>query len=359
MSSFYTTAQLEAERKARLKQEMSDEVSRLKEQLRQEHDNKPQSAVSSHTAVTVFASDDAVGGFRDDAVAVGSALHKNASESTEQRDPLDFSGLLYSSHKKAPTKMESELDSWMQKIDERPILTEEDEAARTRLLSELAVITRDPAIDIEDKLKMVRMRVRSYLQKGAQLTPSDIDRMESEYYEYCALCQMLGEEPRETRCYRIKKEIVRMRSLLEQRRQDEYVMSVIEDVMGELGCHVECEAVLDETSGKVFSVDGHPLCNIFVAKDGSGIMFEPVGSSANGSPEERRQIEESANSVCSLYDALAEKAAQRGVILKRVYVEPAHIESMCVRSDLNLTAAEKKKKKKKTEQKQRAMGSEE
>ena len=341
MSSYYTAAQLEAMRKARLKQELSDTIQKLKEQLQTEHSNNAQIASSTNIEISVFATDDSVGGYSKNATVTGAMLQNENKQTTVQRDDLDFSGLLFSSHKK-PTRLELELDSWVQKVDERPVISEKDEKDRTRLLAELAKTIQASAVDIEDRIRSVKMRVTSYLQGAARVTLSDKANMESEYYHYCALCKMLDVKPTEKYPYRIKKEIGRMTAVLEKRNQDEYIMGVIEDIMDELGCHAKDDAVLDHTVGQIYSVDGHPLCDVFIGNDGSGIMFEPVGESKEGSLEKRRQIESSANSICSLYGKLEEKAAEKGVILKRVYIEPAHIEQMCVQSDISERSARKK-----------------
>ncbi len=356
MSSYYTAAQLEAMRKARLKQELSDTIQKLKEQLQTEHSNNAQIASSANIEISVFATDDSVGGYSKNATVTGAMLQDENKQATVQRDDLDFSGLLFSSHKK-PTRLELELDSWVQKVDERPVISEKDEKDRTRLLAELAKTIQASAVDIEDRIRSVKMRVTSYLQGAARVTLSDKANMESEYFQYCALCKMLDVKPTEKYPYRIKKEIGRMTAVLEKRNQDEYIMGVIEDIMDELGCHAKDDAVLDHTVGQIYSVDGHPLCDIFIGNDGSGIMFEPVGESKEGSLEKRRQIESSANSICSLYGKLEEKAAERGVILKRVYIEPTHIAQMCVQSDISERSA-RKKQIKTIVQKQKAMGTE-
>ena len=356
MSSYYTAAQIEAMRKARLKQKLSDSIQRLKEQLQTEHSNNVQVSSSANIEISVFATDDSVGGYKKKTVITGAMFQEKSEKAAEKRDDLDFSGLLFSSQKK-PTRLELELDSWVQKVDERPIISEKDEKDRTRLLAELTKTIQASAADIEDKIRSVKMRVTTYLQGSAKVTSTDKAKMESDYFQYCALCQMLEVKPTEKYPFRIKKEIERMTAVLEKRNQDEYIMSVIEDVMDELGCHAKDDAVLDHTIGQVYSVDGHPLCDVFIGNDGSGIMFEPVGDSKDGSLEKRRQIESSANSICSLYGKLEEKAAERGVILKRVYIEPARIEQMCVQSDISERSA-RKKQRKTTVQKQKAMGTE-
>lgn len=356
MSSYYTTAQLEAMRKARLKQELADSIQRLKEQLQIEHKNNVQMTAGSNIETTVFIADDSVGGYSKSAVLTGAMLQIEEGQSDAKRDELDFSGLLFSAHKK-PTKLEQELDSWVKKVDERPSISEKDEKDRTRLLAELARTIQASATDIEDKIRSVKMRVSTYLQGAVRVNDADKEKIESTYFEYCALCEMLEVKPTERLPYRVEKEVARMTSVLEKRRQDEYVMDVIEGIMEDLGCHAKDDAVLDHTVGQMYAVDGHPLCDVFIGNDGSGIMFEPVGESKGGSLERQRQIESSANSICSLYATLEERAAEKGVILKRVYAEPAHIDEMCVQSDISERSARKKQRKTST-QKQRALNSE-
>lgn len=356
MSSYYTAAQLEAMRKERLKKELSDAIQRLQEQLQIEHSNDVQITASSNIEMSVFATDNSVGGYNKSAEITSKMLQGESKQSSEKRDDLDFSELLFSSHKK-PSKLELELDSWVKKIDERPIVSEKDEKDRTRLLAEVAKVIKTSAMDIEDRIKFVKMRVTSFLQGATILTASENASIESDYYQYCALCKMLEVAPTEKYPYRIRKEIERMTAVLEKRSQEEYIMGVIEDIMEELECHAKDDAVLDHTIGQVYSVEGHPLCDVFIGNDGSGIMFEPIGESKDVSLEKRRQIESSANSICSLYAKLEEKAAERGVVLKRVYIEPAHIESMCVQTDISERTA-RKKQRKTTTQKPKAMGTE-
>lgn len=356
MSSYYTTAQLEEMRKTRLKQELADSIQRLKEQLQTEHKNSVQMTAGANIETTVFVTDDAVGGYSKNAAVTGVMLQIEEGQGNTKRHELDFSGLLFSAHKK-PTKLEQELDFWVKKVDERPIVSEKDDKDRTRLLVELAKTIRASATDIEDKVRLVKMRVSTYLQGAVKITDADKEKMEFTYFEYCALCGMLEVKPAERLPYRVEKEVARMTSVLEKRRQDEYVMDVIEDIMEDLGCHVKDDVVLDHTVGQMYAVDGHPLCDVFIGNDGSGIMFEPVGESKGGSLERQRQIESSANSICSLYATLEERAAEKGVILKRVYIEPVHIDEMCVQSDISERSARKRQRKTST-QKQRELNSE-
>lgn len=356
MSSYYTAVQLEAMRKARLKQDLADAIRKLTEQLQIKSSNNVQVSSSQNIEISVFATDDSLGGYKENSEIRGAMIQRESEKETTKSDELDFSELLISTHKK-PSKLELELDSLIRKVDERPIVSAKDENDRTRLLAELAKIIQSSAVDIEDKIKSVKMRVMSYLQGAIKLTKADTVSMESLYYQYCALCQMYEIAPTEKYPYRINEEIERLTAILEKRNQDEYIMSVMEDVMEELGCHAKDDAVLDHTIGQVYSVDGHPLCDVFIGNDGNGIMFEPIGESKEGSLEKCRQIESSANSICSLYGKLEEKAAEKGVILKRVYIEPAHIDKMCVQSDISERSA-RKKQRKSTVQKQKAMSTE-
>lgn len=356
MSSYYTTAQLEAMRKARLKQELVDSIQKLKEQLQIKYENNIQVTNGLNIETNVFATDDSVGGYSKSIVVTGADLMVEEININAKRDELDFSDLLFSLHKK-PTKLEQELDSWIKRVDDRPVLSEKDEKDRTRLLAQLASAIQSTTMDIEDKIGFVKMRVLTYLQESVIITDADKEKIKSTYLEYCALCETLELMPTEKIPYRIEIEIERMTSVLEKRRQDEYVMDVIEEIMEELGCHAKDDAVLDHTVGQMYAVDGHPLCDVFIGNDGSGIMFEPVGESKGSSLEQQRQIEISANSVCSLYAKLEERAAEKGVILRRVYAEPVGIEEMCFQSDISERST-RKNRRKTSVQKQRALNSE-
>ena len=355
MSSYYTTAEIEAERKARLKKELADSIQRIKEQLQSEYKSSAQMTVGANIETTVFVADDAVSGYSKNSV-VTVAMLQNKNSSGTKRDELDFSGLLIPAYRK-PTKLEQELDSWVKKVDERPIVSEKDEIDRNRLLAELAKTIQASETDIEDKIKSVKMRVSAYLQGASRVTDNDKKIMESTYFEYCALCKILEVNPTERLPYRVEKEVIRMTSILEKRRQDEYTMDVIEDIMEDLGCHIRGDVVLDHTVGQMYAVDGHPLCDVFIGNDGRGIMFEPVGEERGGSLNRQRQIESSANSICSLYATLEDRAAEKGVILKRVYLEPALINEMCIQSDISERSV-RKKQRRFTKQKQRAINSE-
>ncbi len=367
MSSYYTTAQLEemrraqiereiAAEKARLKKAMEDSIQRISDQLRKQHVNEVKATETPGEKMTVFISDQAVSGYRESAVITGATLQNERHVAKVKRDELDFSGLLQSEGKKA-TALASELNAWLGRIDERPVISEKDEKDRKRLIAELEKTVAAASVDIEDKIRSVKMRVSSYLQGSARMTPDDEASIQSDYCEYCVLCDMLEMKPTEKFPWRIKKEIERMNAVLSKRTQDEYIMSALETIMDEMGLHAKDNAVLDHTAGQLYAVDGHPFCDVFVGNDGSGIMFEPIGESREGSVDKRRQIEHSANSICRMYAVLEEKAAEKGVILNRVYAAPARIDQMSVQTDVSERSAAKRQKKSSV-LKQRALDSE-
>lgn len=352
MSSYYTTAQLEAMRKARLKKELEDSLKQLKDQLQKESENTIQTKAGSNVVFSVFASDDMVSGY-DPNQSVTMNLVKPSNVDESQTKSFDFSSLLNQNSKKS-SKLENELDQLIKSLDDRLIITEKDDKDRQRVSSEIQKIITSASMNIMDKVSSVRMRVTSYLQSGTKKDKSLEKQLENRYFEYCALCKMLETKPIEVLPYRIEKEITRLMSVLESRTQQEYIMNTLTEIMDELGCHVKEEAVLDHTLGKLYSVDGHPLCDVFVGAEGSGIMFEPVGESKTGSIDKQRQVERSANSICGLYAILEEKALERGIVLKRLYAVPSDIQQMRVRSDLVKTT-ENKKQSKRSSGKQQAM----
>lgn len=344
MSSSYSYVELEAMRKARIKAALDDAIRQAKDQMKVRHDNSVQMTAGARIELSVFAEDNVSGGYSGSGVMNAAALQANEGKSEAARDELDFSDLLQEK-KSGPSRLEMQLDSWVKKVDERPVVTEKDVTDRARVIAEIAKAVESPLMDIEDKIQAVKMRVSTYLQGAAVLTEEDMERIESEYLEYCVLCDMLEVRPVEKIPCRVEKEVARMTEVLEKRKQEEYVMEVIEEIMEDLGCHVKEDAVLDHTMGQMYSIDGHPLCEVFVGSDDRGIMFEPVGESKGGSLEHQRQVESDANSICSLYKTIEERAAEKGVILTRVYADPAELDKMAVQTDISERRAGKRRKK--------------
>lgn len=351
MSSYYTEAELEAARKEMIKKGLADSIHRLGIQLQEKHDNSVHISSSGNIEISVFVADDTTYGDSENLFVAKENITQSTNIEETQREILDFSKLLVSKHR--VSKLEEELKSLIERADERPIITQKDEDARKRLKQELQRIL-NQSDDIEDKIKSIKMRIISYLQGKQVLNSDEINRIRDRYYEYVALCQFLDLTPTEHTPYRVEREIERMTSVVEKRKQTEYIMHVIQSIMKKMGCQVKEDAILDHTMGQVFSVEGHPLCDVFVGNDGSGIMFEPIGQSRGGSLEKKHQIEASANHVCSLYAELEQQAAERGVILSRVYLDPANVDTMCIQEDVSAQKKEKKQRKSSV-QKLRAM----
>ena len=354
MSSYYTSAQLEAQRQARIEAELERKIQEIKNQLANsiqnvqaqlqiQHVNKGVMTEMNHYKVSVQMADDAVEGRCANVTINAETLLAGQRQQAQVREGLDWSKLLQTVDV-LPTKLEIELESWIKKVDERPMLSPKDEADRERILIELNTLLQSSDMDIEDKIQRAKKSVTSYLQAAPKLSEWDKAQMESNYCEYCALCELLEEAPVETVSYRIEKEIQKMKERLTKQAKDAYVQQVISEIMTSIGCELKTEVVLNQTEGQLYSVDGHPFCDVFVGNEGSGILFETVGKDEARSMEQKRNMERSANSICSLYQTVAERAAQRGVILKQIYFSNAVLNQMHMQSDVNEQKVSKKQR---------------
>lgn len=352
MSSYYTTAQLEAMRKAKLKADLLAGIERLSVQLKQEYKNDVECCKGANIVTSVFAEDEVISGYDDENVVDSCNIYVSESEVSYEHEELDFSVLLSVVPKE--NILVSELNEWLAKADKRVILRKKDEEDRIRLLEVLGEIVQNEAMDIEDKIKAVRMRVSAYIDSSYIPTESEMDVISEEYFEYVALCQMLDVTPREKFPYRVRIEIERMKAVLEKRAQEEYVMETIQEIMTELGCSMRDEAVLDHVNGRRFKVNNHEICDVFVGSDGSGIMFEPIVDTSNKNTS-NANIQSDIGHVCSLYKELEDRAFERGIVLNRVYLEPLTAQECCTEEKVS---AQKKKKRKSISQKLKAIGQE-
>lgn len=340
MSSYYTAAELERRRQEALRQELNRSIEKLRARLRSAHETEVQVSEAANIVLTVFDSDAGTGGSGIfEAVCAGLPEEERV---TTRREITDLSPLLLAAEAR-PSRTEREIDDLIRRIDERPVLTQNDAESRTRLIAAVAGCLQTDA-DIGEKLDFVRARVSSYLRDAAVLTDDDRERLRAQYFTYCALCSMSGIAPTETVPYRIEEKIAEMTARLEKEQEDAYIMQVITEIMEELHCHVKGEAVLEQDEGLVFSVEGTPLCDVFVSRDSSGILFEPVGDLSDGSLERRRSVEQSANSICAMYTELERRAAERGVILRRVVCAAVDAGEMHMRSEIQTQTADKRKR---------------
>ncbi len=344
MSSCYMKVDLAAERRAKIRAEIIETVQKIKTQLQSTHESNPYVVFGDNIQTKVYISDDSATGYTKESVVSEKSLQDEECSDNTRSNEFDFSSLINSAQNK-PTKLELDLDSWIRKVKEHRVTSSKASENKERVLTEISKIVQSPTIDIEDKIKSVKMRVCTYLREDTTTSDFENNRMNSNYLEYCALCEMLGIKATEKLSDRVEKEVERMKDVLYKRKQNEYAMGVIEEIMEDLGCHVKDDAVLDSNVGQMYSVDGHPLCDVFVSNDTSGIMFEPIGESRGGSLEHKRRVESSANHVCAMYDMLEKRAAEKGVILKRVYADPARIDEMCIQSDISERKASKKRRK--------------
>ena len=90
MSSYYTSAQLEARRRAQLKQELTDAIQKLKEQLQTEHSNNAHISSSSNIEVSVFVTDDSAGGYTKDFAVTGQCSKAKANRLRQIETNLIF-----------------------------------------------------------------------------------------------------------------------------------------------------------------------------------------------------------------------------------------------------------------------------
>lgn len=344
MSSYYTTAQLEAMRKAWLKAELLKNVEKIRAQLLEKHQNDVVVSTATNLEITVTNDDEGSSGFIS-RVRIGEELHQEHAASS--RTILDLSSLLQENHI-VTSHLEQEIENLVDAIDQRAMLTEQDALDKERVLLETSKILSNSKMDIEDKLQYLKMRIESYIQGGTPCSSVDYHKLENEYYYYCSLCQIVGEKPVETLPEKVSSATKRLLGVAEKQKQDAYIMSTIEEIMGNLGCSVKDQVVLDHTEGQLFSVEGHPLCDVFVGADDSGIMFEPIAQTTEGSLDQERTLEASANSICAMYDKIEELALERGIVLKRVYAEPASVRSMCAQNDLQASKKNKQQRKART-----------
>lgn len=369
MSSGYATTRIDRERAEQLRRQREQALKAAKEQLRKDllanldsakamtKEGAPSSVGLTTVTLlqqTVLVEDEISGGTKlrlmvdagqIDVPEQTDADKTRAEIARREREELDFSSLLYGADGRRPSRAEMELNALLQKVDDRPVLTEKDADARKRLRAEISAVMSNDSYDAREKADILKMRIDSYLLGGRTLTRDDELRIEDDYLEYCALCAMVGMKPVETLPYRVANEIQRLTSVLEKRKENEYIMEVLESVMEELGCHVKEEAVMGGAVGQLFSVDGTPICDVFMAVENSGIMFEPVAEVRPSTLDKKRQVESSVERICTLYDEIERRAAEKGVILTRVYRDPANADAMCVQSDITEHRGRKERKK--------------
>lgn len=332
MSSYYTTAQLEEIQRARLRQELEEELRQLREQLSAPVEDRVERTGMGGFVLTVAEGENGESGYRLDS-RIGGGEHATAGAG--ERRKMDFS-LLLKLDQEWQQRQDSRFQALLTQVEERAVLTEEDRRARERILAELKELAGQSREGMEERLAEASWRLKLYLQAGTPAAQLDRAAEEERMLEYRALCCLAEITPVASLPAEVERECARLGALLEKRRQDAYIMNNLTEIMEEMGCSVVGETMLYHTGGQLFSVAGAPLCDVFVGANESGIMFEPVAESREGSLERRRQIERSANNICAMYAELEERAARRGIMLRRVYQDPAVLERICARDDVQI-----------------------
>jgi hypothetical protein len=328
-----SAAEIEVLRKKQLQASIERRLAEMTGDIAENNKGSLHVTASQNIRMSVFAKDNIISGYKAGTGVRAEAFETKAASAPRPGQTADFSALLQTAAKKK-SPLESELEMWIDKIDDRILISEKDEADCLRVCREVSAIAADTSVDIEDRLMSVKMRVTNYLRAGAALSEAEKKRLEKQYNEYLTLCTIFEVEARESLPSKVEAELARMKKKLMRQEEEEYTLGVIEDILEELGCKVKGDAVLDRSRGQLYSVEGSPLCDVFIAREGNSIMFEPVGEAVSGSLEQERLVEENAHHVCSLYSELSARAAERGVILKNIYNDPIEMEELILRSDL-------------------------
>ena len=319
-SSYYTAAQLEAMRKEELRQSLLLRIAATKKQLEDTSNQAPSQGDSfSNFEITAAQADESVSGVEKKSVSVEAFLVESQDLSA-----LDFSSLI-SSVSVTSNPLNDKLSALLAQIDERPILRKEDQNEHERLISGIHKIMLDKKIDMEDVVNIAEMRIHSYLSSDKASSVRDIKRFDELRLEYRALCSMLSEVEKPLLLDELEVFVPRMESTLLKREEDEYIVHAIEQSMEAVGFRMQESCTLEKVEGLRYAVDNSPLCDVFVAQDGGGFLFETIVKSGDESLNRRNQVEENARSICSKYTLLEEEAAKRGVILNCIdLVEPRY-----------------------------------
>ena len=341
MSSYITAAELERQRKEALRKQLNESINSLKEKISEVTSNNTGVNVSYGTVHTTVITDEISDGFLFSGEIGGSQLE---GSEIVQRETTDFSSLL--SVGKKQRKKQAVLQNSVKRIEERAVLYLKDQKDRDKIERILTQIINNPNLDMDQKIEMINYRVDNYLHSGTLVKDVDNDFVESRFQEYRVLCQMLGLEPTETLFENVEQKCVSMKQELQKREEEQYIADTINEIMSELGCKSHGTSVLQHVHGEMFEISDCDHCEVFIGKQGNNILFEPIIESREGSENYRRSVQSDIVSVCSLYDEIERRAAERGVILKRVYFEPVSVDTATVNEQTDSQSKKKKEKQK-------------
>ena len=124
---------------------------------------------------TVFATDDLSGGVDLDLIVEEMDLdipeetaedRRLAEKARLEREELDFTSLIASGAGRKPSRAEMELAKLLEKVEERPVITEKDAEDRKRLRAEIARVLSDDSYDAQAKADFLKLRIDTYIRGG-------------------------------------------------------------------------------------------------------------------------------------------------------------------------------------------------
>lgn len=339
MSSYYTTAQLEAMRKEKLRKRLNESIDFLRNKLSECTSNDIGAVISFGTVHTKVIEDEISSGFE-----FKGEISNSIPEGTEisEREKLDLSSLLSVGNKKAD-KM-NKLRNSIEKIKKRAILYIKDENERLKIENIVKQIVVDSSLDLDSKIEIIDMKVEGYIRSGILVENVDVDYVNSRFMEYRTLCEMLEIQPTEKLLERVELKCNELRAKLQKQEEEKYIAETISDIMKELGCSGMGSSILQNVEGEMFEIEGYEYCNIFIGKQEHSVLFEPVIHSREGSVNHKKRVQADIDGVCSFYAEVARRAAERGVILTKVDFEPVLVETATVSEKVQSGYATKKRK---------------
>lgn len=351
MSSYITAAQLEAQRKEALRKRLNDSINSLRENLSECTSNDTGSTISYGNVHSVVINDETSGVFLFSG-EIGQSLLEGVDAS--ERETMDFSSLLSAGNSRG--KKKKRLYDSLKRINDRAILYVKDEIERKRTEESIRQILDNENLDIDSKIELINIKIENYLRSGTLNEDVDTEYIESRFQEYIVLCQMLGVEPSETLFEKVEQKCVSMKQELQKREEDKYIADTIAEIMEELGCTLQGTSILQHIHGEMYRISGCNHCEVFVGRQGNSILFEPVIESRDGSENYRKSVQSDIVSVCSLYEEIERRAAERGVILRKVVFEPVSVETATIDTKKDANEFKKKKKQVRNKDKERQLG---
>ncbi len=298
MSSYISAAEIERRRLEQLKIEIDNNISKLKNQIKEKYENRVEEK-NVDNIVSVGLKDDSKSGY-----AKKDTIETIISDIVEKDEGI------------VPSQRKREVDM------------------------DLSLLL------VEDSMEEIAVEESSSLEEH--------ENVREEMVEYEALLELLDMEERDETPLDIEKENQKLRSQLEKRCEDQFIVDTINEAMVEMGFKLSESTVLDSMEGTLYSDENNPLCDVFMGLDGHSVLFEPVVETRKASRDRLIRIEESAGKVCAMYDELEMRVAKKGVILKRVYASSPNAQAAYARSDIkSLKKKDRKQKKRELKQMQR------